>query len=1102
MEISDDGQNWDLVKAMTEKPSANPDDFLLETPVNARYVRLYIENVTPISLEPNDSLNQIGGYLSTSIYELEIYATDKQEENTLINLGVNNGTASANASEVDYFGPDKAIDGKKRNELGVDGKQSRWASSYGIGEKWLQVDFDKICIVNEIKLLWEKNNVTEYEILYSETGQKDDWKVAVTRGIPESIDETIILDNPVKAAAVRLNIKDFIAEDRDGIVDTWPTISVWEFEIYGNTTSEELPPPPLDANIALNKMATASDIEANTSFTPDKAVDGNKDSRWASDTQTGTERWWKVDFGHERDIKKIVTHWERRNTLDYEIQISNDDKEWTTIYHKEGIPDSKRQPVLLDEVESARYLKIKINDFQDADPDGGDKWHSVSIYEVEVYQTDVYSIDDAVTEIQAPVIGENDTKLELPVLLGDTEGKYVIEFMGADYEQIIDRDGTIYNPIVDTEVVVNYKVYEKENPENFSITPDITILVKGQFKNKGVNEKPLVSPELREWYGYSGDFVISNNSKIVINSTYSDKLIPIAEAFASDYTNITGRNISISTGSKPSNGDFYFTLGKDGIGLKKEGYLLNINDGITIEAENEIGAYWATRTILQILKQNITTIPKGVTRDYPKFEIRGFMLDVGRKPFDGEFIQDVVKNMSWYKLNDLQLHLNDNYIFLEDYTNSGKNPMTAYSGFRLESSLIGENGVKLTSEDTYYTKEWFGKLIDDSKIRGVNIVPEFDTPAHSLAFTKVRPDLRYGTNGRENDHLDIKNQMDEVVELVQGVFNEYLEGSNPTFRQDTIVHVGTDEFSGDGNAFMNYTNTMTKFIKDTGRTVRIWGSLTSAGVDNIVDPENVQMNLWLPGYANPKVMYDEGFKLINTLDASLYMVPDATYYHDYLDSESLYNNWNANNFSGFIMPIGSPQMLGAMFAVWNDMIDIRANGISQGDIYDRIKDAIPTMSEKLWGNANDKTYVQLKELVQKLGEAPNSNPRHEIKSKNKVAVKLPFDDLKDYSGNKYDGNLNNAEINENGKINGGLYLKGNKSYFELPIENMGISASGDRSSSIEFWVKKEARGNIDEQILFESNKGAIKAVQKETGKVGFSREEYDYSFNYTLPENE
>ena len=46
-------------------------------------------------------------------------------------------------------------------------------------------------------------------------------------------------------------------------------------------------------------------------------------------------------------------------------------------------------------------------------------------------------------------------------------------------------------------------------------------------------------------------------------------------------------------------------------------------------------------------------------------------------------------------------------------------------------------------------------------------------------------------------------------------------------------------------------------------------------------------------------------------------------------------------------------------------------------------------------------------------------------------------------------------------------------------------------------VKRDSSSK-DEQILFESSYGTIKAVQKETGKVGLSREDHDYSFDYEL----
>ncbi len=51
----------------------------------------------------------------------------------------------------------------------------------------------------------------------------------------------------------------------------------------------------------------------------------------------------------------------------------------------------------------------------------------------------------------------------------------------------------------------------------------------------------------------------------------------------------------------------------------------------------------------------------------------------------------------------------------------------------------------LTSTDLWYTKDEFRDFIQESRELGVNIVPEIDTPAHSLALTKVLPELRYGT---------------------------------------------------------------------------------------------------------------------------------------------------------------------------------------------------------------------------------------------------------------------------------------------------------------------------------------------------------------------
>ncbi len=116
------------------------------------------------------------------------------------------------------------------------------------------------------------------------------------------------------------------------------------------------------------------------------------------------------------------------------------------------------------------------------------------------------------------------------------------------------------------------------------------------------------------------------------------------------------------------------------------------------------------------LKQSdYTTIAKGETRDYPLYEVRGFIMDVARKTFTLDYLKQLVKEMSWYKMNDFQVHLNDNLIPLEYYSQNGMDPMTGYSAFRLESDVKkgGNNGLNqadLTSTDLFYTKDEFREL--------------------------------------------------------------------------------------------------------------------------------------------------------------------------------------------------------------------------------------------------------------------------------------------------------------------------------------------------------------------------------------------------------
>lgn len=866
-----------------------------------------------------------------------------------------------------------------------------------------------------------------------------------------------------------------------------------------------------DLNLALNATPTASNSESGNGI--ERINDGNEDTRWAHNQASSA--WVQYTWDQAQTMKSFYILWERRTAQALSLEISDDGENWTPVYSREEIPKSLKDEIVLEEPVTAKYLKLNVTSINDTDPETSTTWRAVSIWEFEVYEgerpdnrTEVEKVADS---IAAPgEIAAGAEKIPMPENLSDG----MTAFFYADYKEVVDEDGAIHTPLEDKAVKGFYEITAADG--STARTSEFIITIPGQYtSDENANAKPAVIPELQEWHGGTGNFIAKDDSKIVIGN---DALKDVADAFAEDYKDITGMEISVVSGnwSDARMGDFYLGLTSDQNGLGKEGYTISVNHSVIAEAEESVGAYWATRTILQILKQTNGSIPKGLVRDYPKYEVRGFSLDVGRKPISLDALYQFAKNMSWYKMNSFQVHLSDNLIFQEDYATLQQAIEEAYAGFRLESDVLNDEGNSATSTDLFYTKDEFREFIQQSRVIGVDIVPELDMPAHALPFTRAFPQFMTAKTGGSHSYLieelDL-TKMNEVIPWAQSIWNDYFEGPNPVFDEEMTVHIGTDEYHGvDGQEgkelFREFSDKMIKFVQGTGRNVRMWGSLSNKTGTTPVTVDDVQLNIWNTSYSVPKDMHELGYDMINTLDGSLYMVPNGNKnrggYGDYLNTSYLYNNWQANTFSSYTMPAGDDQMLGACFAVWHDNIDTRANGISQYDSFDRFFDALPMFSAKTWGDAKDRNYTDFTSLITETGTAPNTNMYAEVDFATNTVADWTFDDTitADASVNKNDlTEVKNAEQvdAENGKA---ISLKGGESYAETPLDQVGSD------SVITMKVKMDADADTteSEQILCESKESfgnigtyALKASVKQTGKVGFSREGYTYSFDYTLP---
>ena len=474
-----------------------------------------------------------------------------------------------------------------------------------------------------------------------------------------------------------------------------------------------------------------------------------------------------------------------------------------------------------------------------------------------------------------------------------------------------------------------------------------------------VNPRPFTIPAIHEWKGGEGSLQLTARSRILCADA---RLRPAAEALARDLKALAGLQLSVVEGKKAASADVLF-LYKPQKKLGAEGYVMGINRDVRIEA-TERGAMHAVQTLLQLAQhgQGMTRdLPCGRITDRPDYPIRGLMMDCGRKYIPLSYLRRLVRTMAYYKMNTLNVHLNDNgmrQFFYDDWNET-------YAAFRLES----ERFPGLTAEDGSYSKADFRQFILEAAAQGVEIIPEIDVPAHSLCFSHYRPSL--GSQEFGMDHLELTNP--EIFPFVDSLFAEYLEGPEPVFAGPR-VHVGTDEYSNKRQditeRFRALADHLIRHVESFGKQAAFWGSLTHAKGTTPVKVDNVLMYAWYNGYAEPDSMMRLGYHLLSIPDGYLYIVPAAGYYYDYLNIPYLYKTWTPAQIGAKRFEERDPHIEGGMFAVWNDIV---GNGIAVADIHHRVFPALQVVAEKCWRADTVRTCDEWQRLAAGLGEAPGVN---------------------------------------------------------------------------------------------------------------------------------
>ena len=814
-------------------------------------------------------------------------------------------------------------------------------------------------------------------------------------------------------------------------------------------------------NLALSEgVRVTADSTETEAFSPEKAADGNRsgpDSRWSSANEPGQpSHWLMFEFPEERRISFVRLCWERLNVEGFVLESSRNGTDWVTAARAEEAPEANEQCLVLDSPAAGRYFRIRTTAVSESEENHYLYHQNVSLLEAELYEE--VPLSWSLQDIRVETEADGSRRL----VLSEVPEGVQIELAGADYEEVIGRDGTVYPTVEEKEVEVGFLLSRDGKTET---TPGYPVTVPAVWEEDGVfagrktasasesgqpaekeaadslrptdcqvsadSTRPQAVSGAAEWRAGSGSFLPGEEIRILADARWKEEAsqavarlqealgnraevvwTDAAEAGPTDVRTDAAeagsagvRTDEAEAGSAgESAGDIRLGTASGELGLGKEGYLCEIErDGIVLLAEERQGLIWGVNTLCRLLEEMGAEtedpgkekdpgqenarqeemavgqenagqghvaggIPCGVIRDDPRYSVRGFSIDIGRRMVSMETLRKMVLELSAHKMNTLGIHLNDNEILSTSGKNDSlENAFTAYSGFRLESSLQNEKGEGITSQDGAFTKEEWKEFVEWAAGFGVEVVPEIDTPAHSLAITKVFPEAALADEPENVDQLDLSRK--ETLSLTETLWKEYLEGEDPVFAEGGTVHIGMDEYYGDVQDYRDYMRKMVSLAAESGRPVRMWGSLRlieeanrkegrtgqnayrlwEEGEEAAVSPEQIQIQIWSADWSDPLKTWQAGYTVINSLNSSLYLIPGGGY--DYLDLEAL-ADWEANEYPlggrTKLLPAWSSRTAGAIYCLWNDTIGSLDAGITEEGICDRFLQPLSLLSGKLW----------------------------------------------------------------------------------------------------------------------------------------------------------
>ncbi|MFI8867277.1 family 20 glycosylhydrolase [Streptomyces sp. NPDC053707] len=442
-----------------------------------------------------------------------------------------------------------------------------------------------------------------------------------------------------------------------------------------------------------------------------------------------------------------------------------------------------------------------------------------------------------------------------------------------------------------------------------------------------------------------------------------DSTVVAADPELADEAKLLAKELKIGYRGEKSarSGDVELALAASGKGDPESYTLKTADNRVTISGPGQAGVFYGTRTLKQSLNAD-DTVPEGVVRDTPDRPQRGLNLDIARKHYTADWIEDRLRQMADLKLNQLGLHFSDD------------------QAFRIESDTHPE----VVSEE-HLTKAEVRRIVKLAQSLHITIVAEIDSPGHLGAVLKAHPDLQLrNTQGvARQGAVDISKA--ESAKIVDDLLTEYAElfpgnwfhvgadeyqaltVSDPAASYPQLAEAARKKYGADATVqdlTEGWLNDRAAVITKAKKIPKAWNDGFFAG-GTVAGDKGIEVEYWTGkeiGARPPQDYLAEGRKVINLNDEFLYYVLGEPNDFTYPTGERIYEQWTPLVLRG-TEPVAerySKQILGARFAVWGDF----PNAQTQAQVAEGIRMPLNALSQKVWDPREPKlTWAQFQKLA-------------------------------------------------------------------------------------------------------------------------------------------